>query len=269
MHEVPQREIAKEGRWRKCCKMDCIRAPWLFVPDPSLSTQAGKIAAPVASGPPQALLQELGIVFKSCLNLTVWMILHVNVPIMIDQPSCNEVVIVSVELVLTKPPLLICEATCEGRVLDDFGSIRAGTSGEAWNASIDVTRCRTVEVSTFEVQSPKEVVDALREVGVLCTSESLTCHHTTETVILHGSQEIVESLAGPVDIVICEDSDKSGHFGDCSSHLASLVCLLDRHATNWELPLRASRCLVDCVVQLWEVFIDGHQDQLFGLILED
>lgn len=91
--------------------------------------------------------------------------------------------------------------------------------------------CCTIEVSSFEVERTKEVVDALREGGVLSTTKSLACHHSSNFRIFHRSQNVVESLARPVDVVICEDSDRRGHLRDGSSHLASLVGLLDRHAS--------------------------------------
>lgn len=128
VEEVPQYSIADEG-WRgQGRQVHCICAPWLLVPDLTLDKQAREVASPVTSSPSQTLLQELGVVFESGLNLTVWMVLHVYLPIVIDQPSCDEIVVVGVELVLAKPPLLIGEAACESWIFDDLGAIGASTT---------------------------------------------------------------------------------------------------------------------------------------------
>lgn len=90
-------------------------------PDVSFTEQAGDIAAPVAPSPAEALLQKLGVVLKSRLHFTLWMILHVVLPSMRQQPAGNEIVIVGIQLVLAaETPPLIREAARESWVLQDF-----------------------------------------------------------------------------------------------------------------------------------------------------
>ena len=65
-------------------------------PNVPLMKQTGQIASPIAPGPPQALAQELGIVFKRRLDLALWVVLHVRLPTMGHHPAGDEVVIISI-----------------------------------------------------------------------------------------------------------------------------------------------------------------------------
>lgn len=217
-------------------------------PDVALSEQAGEVASPVASCPTETLLEELGVVFQGSLDLAFWMILHVHLVLVVDQPTGNEVVIVSVELILTKEPLLVGETVGEVRVLQNVGTISASASRNASHPAIHVAGSSTIEVATLEIQGTKEAVDTLAEGRVLRSSKSLAGNNTTIQLVLEGSKNPLKQLGRPVDIIISEDNDLSLDLGDSTSHLSSLVGLLDGHAA--ETTLLTSRHLCNGVLSL-------------------
>ena len=85
--------------------------------------QAGQVAPPVASCPAKTLVQELSIVFQCCLDFAFWVVLHVCLPTMGNHPAGDEIVIIGIELILTEPPFLVCEAACELFILQDVRTI--------------------------------------------------------------------------------------------------------------------------------------------------
>lgn len=88
----------------------------------SLTKHAGDVTPPIAAGPTQTLFQELGIIFKRSLDLSFFVILVPDCLIMGDQPSRDEIVIVSIQLITAKP-FLMGEAIDKGIVSEDFGSV--------------------------------------------------------------------------------------------------------------------------------------------------
>lgn len=136
-------------------------------PNMSLHKHAGQIAAPIAPGPPDALLEKVCVVGQRSLDFDLWMVLHVGFPAVRHHPAGDEVVIVRIELVLAEPPPFIGEGVGKCRILEDFGAIGDGPARHAGDAAVDVGGGCTVKVSAFEVQCAKEAPNALGERWVL------------------------------------------------------------------------------------------------------
>jgi hypothetical protein len=95
-------------------------------PDITFSKHAREITSPVASCPSQALLEEFWIVFQGRKHLTLGMVLHVRFVLVRHHPPRQKIVVVRVELVLAKPPLLIGELVRELDVLQDACAVSTG-----------------------------------------------------------------------------------------------------------------------------------------------
>lgn len=81
------------------------------------------------------------------------MILQLNFPVVREEPSRDEIVIVGIEEVVAAPGL-VSEAVGEILVLENLGAICHGASGEAWQSTINpIARC-AIEVSPDEVDCP-------------------------------------------------------------------------------------------------------------------
>ncbi len=232
----------------------------------AFSKDAGQIASPITSGPSETLLEEFGIIFKGGLDLAFGMILHVCFMAMIDHPAGDEIVIIGIELILTKPPLLVGEAVREVFVLQDAGAVGTSPSRDTGHASVHVGHGCAVKVSAFQVQSSKEVVDTLREARILCSPQSLTGHHTTILFLFKGGQDPWQQLGGPVNIVISKHNDFSGDFRDGTGHLPSLVGLLDRHASEM---LARGWHLRDGSLSLFQIILHRDQDEFMGFVAHD
>ena len=196
----------------------------------------GQVTAPVASRPPCTLLQELGVVFESGLDFGLRMVLHERFPAVRNHPTSDEVVIVRVQLVFTKPPFLVSEGVSKHFILKDLGPIGNAASRHARKATIDM-RCRcTIKVPSLQVQSPEEVVDTLRESRGSRTTQTLASNNTTIALILfERGQNPRHDSARPTHVVIGEHGDCRPNFWDSTSHLAALVGMSDGEETNSRL----------------------------------
>jgi len=85
--------------------------------------QAGQVTPPIASCPAKALVQELSVVLQCGLDFAFWVVLHVCLPTMRNHPAGDEVVIISIELILAKPPFLVREAARELFGLQDVRTV--------------------------------------------------------------------------------------------------------------------------------------------------
>jgi hypothetical protein len=113
----------------------------MSVPDMSLFEDTPQIAPPRIPGPPQHLLEEPPIWLHSTLELGALAALHVRVPAVRDHPAREELVVARVEVVLAQPEV-VGESMEEGWVLEDDGTVRCCSTGEAGDPSVDVsTRC--------------------------------------------------------------------------------------------------------------------------------
>lgn len=232
-----------------------------------LSKQAGQIAPPVTACPTKTLLEELGVVLEGGLYFTLGVVLHVCLVTMGHHPPGEEVVVVGIELIMTKPPLLIREAVGEVDVLQDTCTVGTSTSREARDPAVHVSGGCTVEIAAFQVESTQESIDALGKAGVLGSPESLTGDDSSILFILEGGQHPLQRFDGPRDIVVGKENDFGGDFWDGPGHLTSLVCLLDRRAANaFMLGRRHLRHGSLCLVQ---ILVDGDQDQFLWLVLQD
>src|ERR1700744_4730748 len=91
---------------------------------------------------------------------------------------------------------------------------------------------RTVKVTTLQVECPQEPIDPLREGRVLSSPQTLTCDDTSIHLVLEWGQHPLEGSNRPGNVIVGKDNDLGGDFRNGSCHLASLVCVLDRHASD-------------------------------------
>lgn len=207
-----------------------------LLPNVLFMKHAGQVTAPVASRPPCTLLQEFGVVFEGSLNFGLGMVLHERFPAVRNHPTSDEVVVVRIQLVFTKPPFLVGESVSEHFILKDLGPIGNAASGHARKATIDMRRRCTIKVPSLQVQSPEEVVDALRECWGSRTAQTLAGDHTTVPLILfERGQDPRHNSARPTHIVIGEHGDGRPDFWDSTSHLAALVGMSDGKETDSRL----------------------------------
>lgn len=236
-------------------------------PNVAFGEQTGEVAAPVATSPAKALLQELRIVLQSCLDLAFRVILHVYLVLVVDEPASDEIVIVSVELILIKPPLFVGESVRKVDVLENAGTVGTGATRNAGHATVHVAGSSTVEVTAFEVEGTEETIDTLAESWVLSPAKTLACNDAAIDLGLERRQDPLQQLDGPVDIIISKDDDLGPNFWNGTSHLASLVGLLDGHASH--ATLLACGHLGNRLLSFAQIIIDRNENEFIGFVEQD
>jgi hypothetical protein len=101
----------------------------------SLNAKASVVRPPVATSPAGTLIQELDIVLECGFDLAFLVVLDPGLPLIGDQPSSDEVVVVRIELKFA-PPLSL-EAIKEQGTLQNLRSEGTRASGHARCATID------------------------------------------------------------------------------------------------------------------------------------
>lgn len=186
-----------------------------------LLDQAGPVASPVATRPAGALIQELGAVLQSCLNLAFALILDPSLPLVAHQPSRDKVVVVSIQDPLS--PLLRLEAIEEVVALEDGRSVRSSAAGHARCAAIHVVRGRDLKVAALNVCGAEPVPDAHRPRGRPLTLDSLTGTNAAHLGVLEGGQDPGHQRRRPRDIVVGHDGNGSLNAGQSLADLEALV----------------------------------------------
>ncbi|EFE44247.1 hypothetical protein TRV_00979 [Trichophyton verrucosum HKI 0517] len=279
--EGQQAEVADEGGRRERRQEDRIRAPRLAAaetekdgqrrdlqPDDLLLDEGGEVAAPVAAGPADALLEELRVVLERRLDLGLRVVLEVGLPAVGDHPAREEVVVVGVELVAAEPPLLVGEAQGELAVLQDLGAVRNGPSRQARHPAVHVRRGGAVEVAALEIQGAQEVPRPLhREQRRADPPQALAGGDAAvDGVLVERRQDPFELRPGPAHVVVHEDGDLGPHLRDCAHHLPPLVGLGDAQQLD---PRPRGRHRRQHALRVGPVGVDGHQEDLVGLVQQD
>lgn len=159
---------------------------WLnLLPNMAFIEHTCDIASPVAARPAQTLLQKFRIIFQSGLYLGLFVILVPDLLIMRNKPSGNEIVVVRVELIATKP-FLVGKSVDECFISDDVGSICHGSAGETGQATIHVHASGTIKVSPLEIECTKEAPDPLLKSGWFSSSEPLVRTDSSILFTLQG-----------------------------------------------------------------------------------
>jgi hypothetical protein len=96
----------------------------------------GEITSPITAYPAKALAQILWAVFQSSLHLRLFMILHLDLPIMRIHPPGDEVIVIRVQLAST--PLFVSETMGEVFSIEDCTSVGDCPAGKTGQASIDM-----------------------------------------------------------------------------------------------------------------------------------
>ena len=228
---------------------------------------AGQVASPIAPRPAHALLQVLGIVLQDGLHLAFRVVLHVCLPAVRKHPSGDEIVVVCIESIFAKPPGLVGEVVGEIVVAENFAAVRHCAAGHAGNPTIYKRRCCTVKIPSFKVQSTEKAPDSLGgKERVFLAPQTLAGHHSPILLILKGRQHPSQRVSRPGHIVVGEDDDFRVDFGNCASHLSSLVGI--GHGETAQTGVLRSRHFGDSLLGQFEVQLDGHQDDFPRLILK-
>lgn len=198
----------------------------------SLNHQAGPVAPPVASCPPGALVQELHSVLQGGLELTLPLVLDPGLPLAADQPPSHKVIVVGVENVVA--PLLTLETIKELSALQDFRPVSPRASGHARCASIHVVGSGNLEVAALDIGSSQPVENPCLQIGVPFPAHTLARAHTANLGILERCQEPGHQRVGPLDVVVCHDSNTGPDVWQRRADLQTLVCnLREQNPDSW------------------------------------
>lgn len=124
----------------------------------ALPGQASPVAAPVASGPARALVEELEAVLEGGLNLALAIVLNPGLDLMADQPTSDEIVVVGIEDVAA--PALSLEALQEVVALQNLGPVGSSPARHARGSAINVMGSGNLEVPPLDVGRAKPIEDA-------------------------------------------------------------------------------------------------------------
>ncbi len=190
-------------------------------PNVPLAREAGPVATPVAARPPGALIQKLGAVLQSRLELAFALVLNPRLPLMADEPARDKVVVVGVENPL--PPFFVLKAVQEVVALQNFRSIGACATRHARSTAVHVVRGRNLKVATFDVSRAEPVPKAARQRRIPFATNALVCTDTTHLGILKRSKNPWHESRGPGHIVVRHDGNGSLYMGQGLADLKALV----------------------------------------------
>lgn len=198
-----QKRVDHERQGREGSKVESIGAPWLLPKHMALPAQTSPVAAPVASGPARALVQELHALLQGGLNLAFPIVLDPGLHLVADQPASHKVVVVGIENVTS--PALRLKALQEVMALQDLRSIGTGAAGHARGSAINVMGGGDLEVAALDVCCTQPVPHACRDRTIELALDPLASAHPSNLRIFEGGQEMGNQGGGPLDIVVCHD----------------------------------------------------------------
>lgn len=216
-----QERVNGKGERGKSCKVQGVGAPGLLPPDVSLANKTSPVASPVASGPAGALVQKLEAVFQRSLQLALSLVLDPRLPLVIDQPARNKIVVVGVKNPFA--PLFILEAVEELVALENLSPVRAGPAGHARRATINVVGCRDLKVTALNVRSAKPVPAASSQWCVPFTAHSLTGSNSSHASVFERRQNPRHESGWPGNVVIGHDGNGSRDSGQGFTDLKPLI----------------------------------------------
>lgn len=174
-------------------------------PHVSFAHQTGPVAPPVAPCPAGALVEEFGAVLERRLDLALRIVLDPSLPLVSDQPPSHKIVVVGVEDVPS--PLFIFEVVQETVAFEDLGAVGTRSPGHARRPTVDVVRCRDLEIAPLDVGRPQPVKDARHDVSVSDAFHPLACPDPAHPVVLERCEEPGHQGRRPFHVVIGHDSN--------------------------------------------------------------
>lgn len=191
------------------------------LPDVTLCYQASPVASPVASCPTRTLVEKLGAILESGFDLAFSLILDPGLPLLADEPSGDEVVVVGIEDPLS--PLLILEARKELMAHQDFRPIGASASRHARSTAVNVVRGRDLEVAALNVGCSEPIPGSSGPRSLELALDSLAGSNTTNLVVFEGGQDPGNESGWPRHIVIRHDGDSGRYLRESFTDLNALV----------------------------------------------
>lgn len=168
------------------------------------------------------------------------MVLNLDLPTVVEEPSRDEVVVVGVEEVIAAP-CLVREAIGEFRVLQNFRPIRYCSARQAWQATVNPVAGCAIEVPPDQIHGAEE----LPHVGAIYAAKLLICSDASHFGVLEGSQEPFVELLWKPDIIVQQQRDPGLDLRDCPTQLATLIGLADRQYLDALGPAHLFDHLVD------------------------
>ena len=154
-------------------------------------------------------MKEFGVFAEGRFDACVFGVLDSDLPVVLDHPARDEVVVVGVQSTdfLPEPgaDVLVREGGDEGLVVEDLGAVSGGATGYHEHASVDGVGGRCFEVVALEIETAEEVPEAGGAV------DSLVGADAADDWILEGSEDGGEEGAGPEDVIVTEDDEVGFH----------------------------------------------------------
>lgn len=233
----------------------------------TFAKHAGQVAAPIASRPSSALLEEYRVILQCSLDLDLGVVLNVGFPTVRDHPARNEVVVVGIELVLAEPPFFVGEGVSEAVVLQNLGPVGNGAARQARHAAIHVGGGGAVKVAALQVQGSEEVPDAFGKGGIDGSTQALAGHHAAVTLVsVEWSQNPRQGSGRPADVVVGKDGNGRADFRDSPGHLTALVGVGDSEEANSGVEGGHG---TQHLLGLFAIGLDGDHQQLGGPVVQN
>lgn len=194
------------------------------LPDMTLLDQAGPVAAPVAPGPPRALVEELDVVLERRLQLTFLLVLNPRLPLMADKPAAHKIVVVGLEDLT--PPLLLHESLKKLVISEDFRSVGASSTRHARGTAVHVVRCRDLKIASLDIGGAQPVPYPEPKSSLPNPLYPLACADTSNLRVLKWGQNPRHHGRWPGNVVIGHNSDASRNLWQGLAHLDALIGVL-------------------------------------------
>ena len=225
-------------------------------PDVPLREDGPKVGSPRVSRPPEDLLDEPPVWLHRREELGLLAALDVRVPPVRDHPSGEELVVPRVEVVLSEPEV-VGEAVEELGVLEDDGTVRGGSTGEAGDTAVDVGRGGDFDVSDRETEGGEDLPDGHLVPDGL---DTLRGPDSADLLVLEAGEHRGQEGGRPDCVVVRKDDDVCRCVSYTVTHLESLVGEGDGEDAD---PLRVDG--VGELLERAEHALLGDDDDLLGL----
>ena len=148
------------------------------------------------------------------------MVLDLDLPPVGEQPSCDEIVIIRVEKMVTAP-CLMRESICEIGILEDLRPIGHGSSRKTRQAAIDPVAGCAVEIPPHQIDCPKKFPNVRPVLPTKC----LVCSHASAAGIFEWGKYPFGKFFREPDVVVQQERDFRLHLWDGTRKLPTFVGL--------------------------------------------
>jgi hypothetical protein len=261
--EEPQRAVNEKGRRLELANVNGIETPDVRVVPVSSRLHDTEVATPVATGPAHALVDEhLGAGLKGSQDPGLRVELKSDLEVVVVDPSGKVLVVVMVGSI-HKPVV-------EGVILDERGTVEAGTARESRDGTVNEVGGASVEVTALKVADAQEVDEARDTKPGCVTLNTLRRATSTNKRVLKAREHDVDKLAvGPENVVVSKgDNLTSNSLLKGCNHLGALVEDVNTNDSDIEMLLDVQDLRVDLSdgsFNLADSVVSGDNNDLLGL----